>query len=271
MPQLTKREALAVKELLWNGTPPGKVAIWSGVRPPSITAIIKGMAHADVEWPDGSTGPMNSQRRAEVQRNYGVRQERIPKPPSLQEYKQIATAQTPQRPGNIPQWRPEEENPVLTPADVARAARLAREHMARKEQQEQQINQLAATVAHEQEEEFLKGITSISDEDRPSFEAPQVQLENMPRIPWSEIQHLQDNPLIALASIDEELQKTLEIAFASMDREHWYTQYAWKTADHIHGIRGHIPLRPMEMKPAKMRPNARDAIKSQKQQKAFDN
>lgn len=63
---MTPDEATALKQRLWNGESFTLLAAEFNIEPYTVQAVFYGLRHARALWPDGSTGAMGKQRRAEI-------------------------------------------------------------------------------------------------------------------------------------------------------------------------------------------------------------
>ncbi len=63
---LTEKTVAALKRRLWLGEAYGVLADEYEINFYTLSAIVYGKRHRLVPWPDGSTGPMSQERRAQI-------------------------------------------------------------------------------------------------------------------------------------------------------------------------------------------------------------
>lgn len=61
---LSPTEAKMVKKMLWEGDNQSVIAGFMSIPQARVSRISLGRLEADIEWPNGSVGPMDSERRA---------------------------------------------------------------------------------------------------------------------------------------------------------------------------------------------------------------
>ena len=60
---LSPTEAKMVKKMLWEGDNQSVIAGFMSITQARVSRISLGRLEADIEWPNGSVGPMDSERR----------------------------------------------------------------------------------------------------------------------------------------------------------------------------------------------------------------
>lgn len=66
---LTESEVTEIKKSLWEGATQRHLANMFDITQPTISAILTGRTWDHIQWPDGSTGAMDNDRRVKLLRD----------------------------------------------------------------------------------------------------------------------------------------------------------------------------------------------------------